>query len=420
MSPVWFAGDVEQESVKQGCGQHADQELIGVKYLDVLVKHQKRLAKASAHPNRVLHHHDLFTLLLLGFFNPTLRSLRSLEDASQSPRLRDCLDVERACKSTLCDANACLDPKLLEPVIADLRGRLPHLPRADGQLNQLLSRSVLADGSFFAVAGNVAWALRKRKPWSKGTDDRFIRLDLQYCGVRGVIEGLEINGKGTSETTAFRRHIEPGKLYVADRGIFSFGYVRDLLAAKADFVLRIKTSQRLSIVRELPLSPGQKAAGVLSDRIVKLDPAAKANTAQAPQAELRELVIFDPRNPDKPVRLLTSLMDVEAEMIGEVYRWRWQIELFFRWLKVHAHFRHVISHNANGLTTWFYVAVIGVLLMYLHTGRKVSKYAYNMLCLVAQGGATLADIVPILERRERERDLDRQRLARKRAEKTNP
>jgi hypothetical protein len=49
---------------------------------------------------------------------------------------------------------------------------------------------------------NVAWALRKRKPWSKDTDDRFIRLDLQYCCARGVIEGLEINGKGTSETTA--------------------------------------------------------------------------------------------------------------------------------------------------------------------------------------------------------------------------
>jgi hypothetical protein len=94
------------------------------------------------------------------------------------------------------------------------------------------------------------------------------------------------------------------------------------------------------------------------------------------------------------------------------------IELFFRWLKVHAHFRHVISHSQNGLTLGFYVAVIGVLLMYLHSGRKVSKYAYNLLCMVAGGSATLADILPILERREREREVDRQRLARKQAEKT--
>lgn len=394
-----------------------DQELIGAKYLKVLDKHRKRLRKASNHPNRVLHYDDLFTLLLMGFFNPVLRSLRTLEDASQSPLLQDCLMVERACKSTLSDANSCLDPKLLEPMIVDLRARVPNLPRADGQLHELLSRSIAEDGSFFGVAGNVAWALRKRKPWSKNADDRFVRLDLQYCCARGVIEGLEINGKGTSETTAFRRHIESGKLYIADRGIFSFKYVQELQNARADFVLRIKTSQRLEAIRELPQSAQQKAAGVLSDRIVKLDPAAKADTTQTPQVELREVVILDPRHPDKPVRLLTSLLDVPAELVGEVYRWRWQIELFFRWLKVHASFRHVISHSQNGLTLGFYVAVIGVLLMYLHSGRKVSKYAYSMLCMVAGGSATLADILPILERRERERDLDRQRLARKKAEK---
>jgi hypothetical protein len=385
----------------------------------VLDKHRKRLRKAGAHPNRVLHYDDLFTLLLLGFFNPTLRSLRTLEDASQGPLLRDCLDVERACRSTLADANACLDPELLGPVIADLRGRLPDLPKADGRLGELLGKSVAVDGSFFAVAGNVAWALRKRKPWSRDADDRFVRLDLQYCCARGVVEGLEVNGRGTSETTAFRRHVEPGKLYIADRGIFSFKYVRDLLNARADLVLRVKTSQRLETIRELPLSAEQKAAGVLSDRVVRLDPAAKADAAQAPQAELREVVMFDPRNPGKPVRLLTNLTDVPAELVGEVYRWRWQIELFFRWLKVHANFRHVISHSRNGLTLGFYVAVIGVLLMYLHAGRKVGKYAYNLLCMVAGGSATLADIVPILERRERECDLARARLLkRKAAEKT--
>jgi hypothetical protein len=156
---------------------------------------------------------------------------------------------------------------------------------------------------------------------------------------------------------------------------------------------------------------------VLSDRIVRLDPAA-GTAAGATEQMLREVVLFDEKNPGKPVRLLTSLRDVEPAIVGEVYRWRWQIELFFRWLKVHANFRHVISHSQNGLTLSFYVAVIGVLLMYLHTGRKVSKYAYNLLCLVAQGASTLAEIAPILEDREREKELERKRLARKRAEKT--
>jgi hypothetical protein len=389
--------------------------LIGKKYLRFLDKHRKRLRKAKAHPNRVLYLDDLFTLQLMGFFNPTLRSLRTLDDASQTPLLGDCLDVERACKSTVSDANACLDADLLLPLIADLQSKLPNLPRANRPLAKLLNKSVAIDGSFFSVAGEVAWALRQRKPWSKDAEDRFVRLDLRYCCVNGTIEGVEVNGKGTSETTAARRHIEAGKLYIADRGIFSFKYVEELLGAKADFVLRIKTSQNLETIGELPLSAAQKAKGVLGDRVVRLCPAS-AKT-QAPREELREVVFFDERNPGKPVRLLTNLLDVGAELIGEVYRWRWQIELFFRWLKVHAHFRHQISTSKNGLTLGFYVAVIAVLLMHLHSGRKVSKYAYNLLCIVAGGGATLADVLPILERREREKELESKRLARKKAEK---
>jgi hypothetical protein len=391
-----------------------DEQLIGGKYLAVLDPHRKRLRKSCAHPNRVLHYDDHLTLLLLAFFNPTLRSLRTIEDASVSPRLRGCLEVERACRSTLSDANACLDPKLLMPLIQDLQSRLPHLPQADGQLQQLLQRSVAVDGSVFSVAAHVVWALRNRKRGSE-TDDRFARLDLQYCCARGTMDGLEINGKGTSETDAARRHIESGVLYIADRGIFSFAYVQALLDASADLVLRIKTSQRLEVLEERPLSGQQKAAGVISDRLVRLSPSQPGVTA--PPQTLREVVIFDEKNPHRPVRLLTNLMDVDAEIVGQVYRWRWQIELFFRWLKVHANFRHVISHSQNGLTLGFYVAVIAVLLIYLHSGRRVSKYAYNLLCMVAAGWTSLEDILPVLERREREKELERQRLARQRAEK---
>ena len=409
----------------------ADELLVGTEYLKVLDKHRRRLhAAGGAHPNRVLHYDDVFTLLLLSFFNPALRSLRTIDDASRGPAMRQCLDVERACRSTLSDANACLDPSLLLPIINDLRKKVPDLPRADAALQQLLNRAIAVDGSLFSVAADVVWGLRKRKAWAgPGGDDRFVRLDLQFCCARGVIQEAEVNGRGTSETTAARRKIEAGKLYIADRGIFSFAYVEDLLRARADLVLRIKKSQRLTVREERPVSVKSRAAGVLSDRRVTLDPAAKkpakaaananagvAGVADAPAQVLREVVVFDPNHPDKPIRLLTSLLDVDAEIVGETYRWRWQIELFFRWLKVHANFRHLISHSKNGLTLGFYVATIAVLLIYLRTGRRrVSKYAYNALCLVAQGAMTPEQALEIVAFREREKDLERARLARKRA-----
>ena len=205
-------------------------------------------------------------------------------------------------------------------------------------------------------------------------------------------------------------------LFMADRGIFSFSYLQAMLDQKADFVLRIKTSQKFTTQKDLPLTQQDQEVQVLSDTtgVLTGDP-----YRPAPEATLREVRIADAKNPGHVIRLLTNRTDLPAHLVGEVYRHRWQIELFFRWLKVHANFEHLISHSRNGITLGFYTAVIGTLLMYLHTGRKVSKYAYGMWTLVASGDATLEDILPILERRERERDLERQRLARKKAAQKN-
>ena len=61
-----------------------------------------------------------------------------------------------------------------------------------------------------------------------------------------------------------------------------------------------------------------------------------------------------------------------------------------------------MSHSENGVAVGFHIAVIAVLLIYIHTQKPVSKYAYVMLGLVATGQATTDDIIPILERRQRE------------------
>ena len=132
---------------------------------------------------------------------------------------------------------------------------------------------------------------------------------------------------------------------------------------------------------------------------------------------LREVVIPSAEDPEKSVRLLTNLLDVDAAVIGLLYRNRWQIELFFRWLKCYAHFDHLISHQRDGVLLSFYVAVVGVTLTYLHTGHRPSTYLFSLMGLVANGSATMEEIMPILRERERRNQLERDRVARKRAEK---
>ena len=388
------------------------EDLFGGKYVRSLQAHLARLRAAHAHPNRTLFFDDVAIAYLLAFFSPAIQSLRTLEDASQTEAMRQQTSVDRIPRSTLSDANKVFDPALLELIIEDLRGRIPDLHRADPKLGELTRRVRAADSSLFTVAATVAWALQGRSPNRKKRAS--IRLNLQLAAAIGTPEGVSVGGGDSSEADALMANLEPDLIYVMDRGYVNFQLLDRILHACSDFVVRLKKNTLFTASKSLPLSDDDRAAGVISDRIGHLD---GSGDSHAPGAMLREILILDPDHPDKPVRLLTSILDVPANVIAELYRLRWKIELFFRWLKVHANFEHLMSHSQSGVATGFYIAVIGVLLIYIHTQRPVSKYAYVMLSLVAAGQATMEEIIPILERRERECELDRQRRARKRAEK---
>jgi hypothetical protein len=390
------------------------EELFGGRYVRSLQAHLARLRAAHAHPNRTLFFDDVAVAYLLAFFSPAIRSLRTVDDFSQTPPMRQQTSVDRIPRSTLSDANKVFDPALLELIIEDLRARIPDLDRTDPKLGELTRRVRAVDSSLFTVAATVTWALKSRR--ANGKKQANIRLNLQLAAATGTPGGVSIGGADSSEAEMLMAALEADLIYVMDRGYVNFQLLERILHARSDFVLRLKANNLFVATKSLPLSDGDRAAGVISDRIGRLS---GSGESRPPGAMLREILILDPNNPDKPVRLLTSILDVPANVIGELYRWRWKIELFFRWLKVHANFEHLMSHSENGVAVGFYIAVIAVLLIYIHTQRPVSKYAYVLLGLVACGQATMEDILPILQRRERECELDRQLRARKRAEKTS-
>ena len=393
------------------------EQVIGQKYLTMLDSHLLRLRKSYDHSNRRLHYDQLLCAWLLALFNPAIRSLRCLEDLSQIPRFQEQLDLEAICRNTASSATHLFDPALLEPIIAELRARLPEplLRQQDPQLAQILKAVVAADGSYFTIASHVAWALHHHR--SDGQVQGQIRLNWQLRILDGMPGPCSVSGaEQGKEAAAMAQLLEGGLIYVVDRHYVDFAFLKAVLGANSEFVLRARSNAPSFVPQEdRPLSEQDLAAGVIRDRVGTL-PGGRWSPA-APRQLVREVVILNEQTKET-VRLLTSLLEVEAAVIGLIYRYRWQVELFFRWLKVLAHFEHLWAHSRNGLTIQFYVAVIGVLLMYVRTGQRLSKYGYAMMTLVASGQATLEQIVPILERRERERELERQRLERKRAQKT--
>jgi hypothetical protein len=100
------------------------------------------------------------------------------------------------------------------------------------------------------------------------------------------------------------------------------------------------------------------------------------------------VTVWDPKNRQE-IYLLTDLLDVPAYVVGAIYRRRWQIELFFRWLKLWAAWDHALSFSRTGITLPFYVAVIAGLLMHVRSGRKVNKYMLFLMGQVAGGTGPL-------------------------------
>jgi len=200
---------------------------------------------------------------------------------------------------------------------------------------------------------------------------------------------------------------------------------------QAEFIIRLKkdvagqkkSSIGLTTIEERTLTDEDRDAGVVHDRIVQLN-SEKSRLLGLQNAILREVVIeFEEDGEIKTMHLLTNMLDVSAAVIGKLYRYRWQVELFFRWLKCYSNFRHLISQTKEGMQLNLSVAIIGIMLMYLHTGFRPSTYMFAMMSMVATGGETLDDITPILRERERqcarERASRQRREAKKRAEKMN-
>lgn len=425
--------------------------LVCTSIVRMIQPHLDRLAQADhpRHGNVRLEITDALVVMLAAFFNPTVRSLRLIEQLSQIPSVKGGLNVERICKSTLSDAFARFEPDQLLPLIQSLMAQVPQLARLDGDLDSLCRKVLAADGSYWNIPSDVLWALgqnrsnvKKRKGGKKPVGPpkkrRAVRLNWQLDVSTFTPTDLSVSGADEgSEAAAFIKRLASGVIYVVDRNFVHFGFINAVLEKNSDLVLRLRKDTHFNPTSVLALSAEDRQAGVVSDRLGTLGAAGSADapttdgpapkkpartrhsrTGPAPARVLREVIVTDPETGES-IRLITSLLDVPAHVIASIYRHRWQIELFFRWLKVWANVDHLLSHNQKGITLQFYVAIIACLLMHIRSGRKVNKYAIFLLGQVAAGQIDFDAAMVMLDRIEREKRLEKERLTRKKAASKN-
>jgi IS4 transposase len=161
-------------------------------------------------------------------------------------------------------------------------------------------------------------------------------------------------------TAAQQMPIEPGATYVFDLGYYDYAWWAALDSAGCRIVTRFKSNTPLAVVEELPVV---KAGNILSDRIGFL-PKRQAKSRCTPmQAAVREVRITT--DTGKVLRILSNDLDASAEEIAELYRRRWAIELFFRWVKQTLKITRFTGISENAVRIQIAVALIAFLLLRL-------------------------------------------------------
>lgn len=363
-------------------------DLRGFKYFRLLLPLLERLQGVGTPRdragNRLLFYDQYAALLLLYFFNPILTSLRGVQQASGLDKVQKLLGVRRTSLGSLSEATGVFAAEPLRHIVQELAGRA--LPLERGRDAEALRGLTAVDGTILRALPQMAWAL-----WM---DDRHraAKLHLHFEVLKGVPVDAALTPAACSEPDQLRALLQPGRLYVLDRGYADYQLFRDILEARSSFVARVKDSTAFLVAEERLVTPAAQQAGVVRDGVL-----AKLGTDHHKDVLGRpvRLVIVRRTKPDgtpEELWLVTDRLDLPAELVALAYRYRWSVELFFRWFKCILGCRHLLAADANGVAIQVYVALIASLLIVLWTGRKPTKRTWEMLQFYLSGWASLDEL----------------------------
>ena len=173
---------------------------------------------------------------------------------------------------------------------------------------------------------------------------------------------------------------EPGATYIMDRGYLDFARLYRLHEAKAFFVTRPKHNTQLRRSSSIPTSPAQRllndAAGIRSDQRIRLT--GKHTREHYPET-LRRIHLIVPES-GKHLVLLSNHFSLPATTIAALYKARWQVELFFKWIKQHLRIERFYGHSENAVKTQIWVAVsVYVLIAIIKKRLKLEPTLYALL-----------------------------------------
>lgn len=321
--------------------------------------------------NRQFFYDHYLSLLLLYFLNPSLTSLRSLQNASNWETVRKQLRIPRVSLGSLSESVQVFDPALVRPLLKEL-AQLAR-PHFQGREAEALANLTAVDGSVFAALPRMAWAL-----WMDA-EHRGVKLHLQFHACQGVPGEVVVSPAACSEPAALTSMLEAGRLYVCDRGYASFELFRSILDGGSSLIVRVKDDITVNVKEERTISTVAAQAGVTRDVILNRLGTSHHKDVVGRPMRLVVVKVVERNGKTTQLWLVTDRLDLDADLIAIAYRYRWSVELFFRWLKCVLGAKHLISHRENGVALQMYAALIVSLLIAIRTGSKPTKRTFETI-----------------------------------------
>jgi hypothetical protein len=353
------------------------------------------VAPEDLHPSfqdrrRQLHYADYLTLFLFGLFNPAIKTMRALCSASQLERVGREICGAPVSLGSFSEVQHLVDPAHLERVFGELAARVQGPPPSDPRLawQQWFAR----DSSLFAALPRMAWALYGGG--RAGQVNRAVRLHLNLQVWEDKPALAQITPGRVCERKSWEEQWEKGAGYIGDRYFGkNFQIFGKLQRKGCNYVVRLIEEATINVLEELPVGPEDRAAGVVRQ--------AWATLGKEEYRSVRLRVVWI-EGKDCALILVTNMTpeQLSAELVSMLYRRRWQIECFFRWVKCLLGCRHWLAESQRGVTLQLYLALIASVLLQLYLGRRPNKRMLELLQLHQMGWASTQELIAGLQREQ--------------------
>lgn len=347
------------------------------------------LPSSLADPRRQLLQAEYLSLFLFGLLNPVVRTMRALCAASRFERVQGEVCARAVSLGSFSQTQHVLDPLLLQQVF----GELSEAVQGRGGEERLRGkRWLIADSTLWEALPRMHWALWR----TQGVRQQAVRLHLSFHLLEDKPVRAVISEGRRCERAAWRTQWQAGDCYVGDRYFGEdYGMLDALSAQGCGYVIRLREQATVHGEEELTVSEADRAAGVVRQAWVRLGCQARYRSGR-----LRVVWVQTP----KEVLLLATNQEPEAmsaELVALVYRYRWQVEMFFRWIKCILGNRHWLAESERGVTIQMYLALIAALLLQLYGGRRPTKRRMEAIQMYLLGWVSLEELEAVVVAEER-------------------